>query len=139
MTPQNPFFNPNTLLQMMNMSQLAAHQNANAEVMQKVSKLMADSMSVLANKQLQFAQSSMADGVEMVRDLSAASGVEDFMTKQNTMLRRMSEKVQKNVQEVSEEVSKTQTAAFTLLAEQAQANWQAATQKSAHAVKSATK
>ncbi len=90
----------------------------NMEVMKKVSSLWADTLSTCTEKQFKYAQSSMEDCIETMRELSTAKGMDDYMQKQAKLSQKVAEKAQVTAQDMAQQWQKTQAQCTDMIGKQ---------------------
>lgn len=90
----------------------------NLECMKQVGSIVTDTIATCTEKQFKYAQSTMEDCIETMRDLSTAKGMEDYMSKQTEMSKRNAEKAQSMAQEIATQWQKTQAKCSDLISQQ---------------------
>ncbi|RYG61839.1 MAG: phasin family protein [Alphaproteobacteria bacterium] len=88
------------------------------ECMKQVNTIVADTIATCTEKQFKFAQSTMEDCVETMRDLSSSKGIEDYMTKQSEIAKRSAEKAQSIAQEIATCWQKSQSQCTDIIGQQ---------------------
>lgn len=110
---------------MFNMDDMTKTQKETSAAVQKASSVLADGMNKAFTKQMQTMQSSMQEGVEAMRELSDAKGVEDMMSKQSELARKSFETMTKAQSEVLSTMQKSWMEASDIMSKQ----WLATTGK----------
>jgi|GEM_PF-4287103 len=103
---------------MCDMTQAMTASKQNMETMKKVSSIVADTVSTCTEKQFKYAQNTMEDCIECLRELSTAKGVEDYMQKQAEISKRTAEKCQSMAQDIASQWQKSQAQCTELLSKQ---------------------
>lgn len=134
----NSLFDAETLLKSMNLTMVAETQKQNAETARQVSAMVSESLNMMASRQAQMAQQSIAETMEAVRDMSGSNDVDEYMNKQTTAMRTMAKHMQQNTRELTEIMTKTQTTAWSIFGAQMQQNWQQFSSEAERTMKSAT-
>lgn len=98
-------------------STMSASKNS-LECMKQVSNIVTDTIAACTEKQFKFAQSTMEDCVETLRDLSSAKGMEDYMSKQSEIAKRSAEKAQSVAQDIATQWQKTQSKCSDIISQQ---------------------
>ena len=104
--PQN--FTKN-MQQFFDMNSAVAYGQKNMESLKKLNSIWADTYANCCEKQLKLCQSAMEDSIECMRDLSTAKGVEDYMGKQAEWSRKLADKCQSGIQDITNMMQKSQT------------------------------
>ncbi|TKW61827.1 MAG: phasin family protein [Blastochloris viridis] len=99
-------------------SSAASTSKQNLEAMKQVSSIVTDTIANCTEKQFKYAQSTMEDCVEALRELSTAKGIEDYMSKQTEISKRSAEKAQSIAQEISTQWQKTQAKCSDIISQQ---------------------
>ena len=99
-------------------SSTASASQQNIECMKKVSTIMTDTIAACTEKQFKYAQSTMEDCVETMRDLSSAKGIEDYVSKQTEVSRRAAEKAQTVAQDIANQWQQTQAKCSDIISQQ---------------------
>jgi phasin family protein len=100
------------------MSSTASASKQNLECMKQVGSIVTDTIATCTEKQFKFAQSTMEDCVETMRDLSSTKGVEDYMSKQAEITKRCAEKAQTVAQDIASQWQKTQAQCTDIISQQ---------------------
>lgn len=120
-------FDPSSYTQTMqkwfDYSQALSSSKQNIETCKKVSTIMADTLSTCTEKQFKYAQSTMEDYIEALRELSTAKGVEDYMQKQATLSQKTAEKCQSCAQEIASQWQKSQAQCTDIISKQFSQGW----------------
>jgi phasin family protein len=103
---------------MWDMSQAATASKQNMETMKKVGTIVADTLTTCTEKQFKYAQSTMEDCIEAMRELSTSKGMEDYMQKQAELSKRSAEKAQSTAQEIASQWQKTQSQCSDIISKQ---------------------
>lgn len=90
----------------------------NLECMKQVNSIVTDTIATCTEKQFKFAQSTMEDCVETMRELSTAKGMEDYVAKQTEISKRSAEKAQACAQEIANQWQKTQSQCSDIIGQQ---------------------
>jgi len=90
----------------------------NMEVMKQVGTIVTDTIATCTEKQFKYAQSTMEDCVETMRQLSTAKGVEEYMSKQSEISKRAAEKAQTVAQDIATQWQKTQSQCTDIISQQ---------------------
>ncbi|PZP39592.1 MAG: hypothetical protein DI585_03605 [Pseudomonas fluorescens] len=90
----------------------------NLECMKQVSSIVTDTITNCTEKQFKFAQSTMEDCVETMRELSTAKGIEDYVSKQTEISKRSAEKAQAVAQDIANQWQKTQAKCSDIISQQ---------------------
>lgn len=90
----------------------------NIECMKQVGTIVTDTIAACTEKQFKYAQSTMEDCVENLRDLSSAKGIEEYVSKQTEISKRSAEKAQSVAQEIASQWQKTQAKCTDILSQQ---------------------
>lgn len=96
----------------------ASASKQNLEAMKQVGSIVTDTIATCTEKQFKYAQSTMEDCVEALRELSTAKGIEDYMSKQTEISKRSAEKAQSMAQEISTQWQKTQAKCSDIISQQ---------------------
>ncbi len=88
------------------------------ECMKQVGNIMTDTVAACTEKQFKYAQSTMEDCVEAMRELSSTKGVEEYMSKQTEMQKRNAEKAQSMAQEIATQWQKSQAKCTDIISQQ---------------------
>lgn len=96
----------------------ASASKQNFETMKQVSSIVTDTIANCTEKQFKFAQSTMEDCIETMRDLSTAKGIEDYVAKQTEVSKRSAEKAQACAQEIANQWQKTQAKCTDIIGQQ---------------------
>lgn len=115
-------FDPTTYAQNMqklwDSSQALNAGKQNMEVIKKVGTIVADTVSTCSEKQAKFAQSTMEDCIEAMRELSTCKGVDEYMQKQAQLCQKAAEKSQSIAQDFASQWQKSQTQCADLIGKQ---------------------
>lgn len=98
-------------------SSMSAGKN-NMEVMKQVGTIVTDTIAACTEKQFKYAQSTMEDCVETMRELSTAKGVEEYVSKQSDIAKRSAEKAQTVAQDIATQWQKTQAQCTDIISQQ---------------------
>lgn len=90
----------------------------NMEIMKKVSTTIADTCSTCTEKQFKYAQSTMEDCIEAMRELGSAKGMEEYMQKQTQLSQKAAEKAQSCAQEMASYWQKAQSQCSDIISKQ---------------------
>ncbi len=107
------FFDWNTTMA----STMSASKN-NMEVMKQVGNIVTDTIATCTEKQFKYAQSTMEDCVETMRELATAKGMDEYMTKQTEISKRAAEKAQSVAQDIATQWQKTQAKCTDIISQQ---------------------
>jgi phasin family protein len=99
-------------------SSAATSSKQSLEAMKQVGSIVTDTIATCTEKQFKYAQSTMEDCVEALRELSTAKGIEDYMSKQTELSKRSAEKAQTIAQEISTQWQKTQAKCTDIISQQ---------------------
>lgn len=88
------------------------------DVMKQVGNIVTDTIATCTEKQFKYAQSTMEDCVETMRELSTAKGMEDYVSKQSEISKRAAEKAQSVAQEIATQWQKTQSQCTDIISQQ---------------------
>ena len=88
------------------------------EVLQQVNSIMTQTLSTCTEKQFKYAQSTMEDCVETMRELSTAKGMEEYVSKQTEISKRYAEKAQNVAQEIASTWQKSQSQCTDIISQQ---------------------
>jgi phasin family protein len=94
----------------------AGQQNMNT--MKEVGTLLTSTISSCTEKQFKYAQSTMEDCIETMRELSTVKGMEEYMSKQSEISKRAAEKAQSVAQEIASQWQKTQAQCTDIIGQQ---------------------
>lgn len=103
---------------MFDWSSAASTSKQNLECMKQVGTLMTDTIATCTETQFKYAQSTMEDCIETMRELSTAKGMDDYMSKQTEMQKRNAEKAQSVAQEIASQWQKTQAKCSDIISQQ---------------------
>ena len=90
----------------------------NLECMKQVSNILTDTIATCTEKQFKFAQSTMEDCIETMRELSGSKGIEDYVSRQTEMSKRAAEKAQTVAQDIANQWQKTQAKCTDIIGQQ---------------------
>jgi phasin family protein len=96
----------------------ASASKQNLEAIKQVSSIVTDTIAACTEKQFKFAQSTMEDCIETMRELSTAKGIEDYVSKQTEISKRSAEKAQTCAQEIATQWQKTQAQCSDIISQQ---------------------
>ncbi len=119
-------------------SSAATSSKQNLEAMKQVGTIVTDTIATCTEKQFKYAQSTMEDCVEALRELSTAKGIEDYMSKQTEISKRSAEKAQSIAQEISTQWQKTQAKCTDIISQQTSQTLETFKSTATAATKSAT-
>lgn len=119
-------------------SSAASTSKQNLEAMKQVGSIVTDTIASCTEKQFKYAQSTMEDCVEALRELSTAKGIEDYMSKQTEISKRSAEKAQSIAQEISTQWQKTQAKCTDIISQQTSQTLECFKSTATSAAKSAT-
>lgn len=88
------------------------------ELMQQVSNILTQTISTCTEKQFKYAQSTMEDCVETMRELSTAKGIEEYVGKQTEISKRCAEKAQSVAQDIASCWQKSQAQCTDIISQQ---------------------
>jgi phasin family protein len=116
----------NAMQSMWNVQNASAYSKQQMETMKKLGTIMADTLSASSEKQMKFAQSTMEECVEAMRELATAKGIEDYMQKSAQLTQKNAEKCQSMAQDLSSQWQKSQTQCSELITKSMQQGMEAA-------------
>ncbi len=90
----------------------------NLECIKQVNNIVTDTIANCTEKQFKYAQSTMEDCIETMRDLSTSKGIEDYMSKQAEIAKRSAEKAQSMAQEIATTWQKSQSKCSDIISQQ---------------------
>lgn len=90
----------------------------NLEVMKQVGSIVTDTIASCTEKQFKFAQSTMEDCAETLRELSTVKGIEEYVSKQTEISKRSAEKAQSVAQEIANTWQKSQAKCSDIIGQQ---------------------
>lgn len=96
----------------------ASASKQNLEALKQVSSIVTDTIAACTEKQFKYAQSTMEDCIETMRELSTAKGIEDYVSKQTEISKRSAEKAQVCAQEIANQWQKTQAKCSDIIGQQ---------------------
>lgn len=103
MTPDySKMFDPSETMKNFNMDKWINAQRRSVEACQTATTTMTKAMNGVMSRQMEIYQSAMEDGAEMMRSLSTAKGMEDYMSRQNSWMQKCTDKAMRSSQEVME-------------------------------------
>lgn len=88
------------------------------ECFKQVNSIVTDTIAACTEKQFKYAQSTMEDCIETMRDLSTSKGIEDYMSKQAEVAKRSAEKAQSMAQEIASAWQKSQSKCTDIIGQQ---------------------
>lgn len=100
------------------MTSTASASKQNLECMKQVNSIVTDTIATCTEKQFKYAQSTMEDCIECMRELSTSKGIEDYMSKQAEIAKRSAEKAQSMAQEIATCWQKSQSKCTDILGQQ---------------------
>jgi phasin family protein len=109
------------------------------ECMKQVNSIVTDAIASCTEKQFKFAQSTMEDCVESMRELSSAKGIEDYMSKQAEMAKRSAEKAQSIAQEIATTWQASQSKCTDIISQQMSQSMEWSKNAATSAMNTATK
>ena len=116
----------NAMQSMWNVQNASAFSKQQMETMKKLGTIMADTLSASSEKQMKFAQSTMEECVEAMRELATAKGIEEYMQKSAQLTQKNAEKCQSMAQDLSSQWQKSQTQCSELITKSMQQGMEAA-------------
>lgn len=137
------FFDPNQYTQNMqkffDWSNTASTSKQNIECIKQVNNIVTDTIASCTEKQFKFAQATMQDCVETMRELSTSKGIEDYMSKQAEIAKRSAEKAQSMAQEIATCWQTSQTKCSDIISQQLTQNVEWSKTATNSAINTATK